>query len=371
MKFAKVTHPLERLSPHSPAAMLQLIQHIIRIAARHDRSEVNSALVDAMRDIFGIAAVTVYRCYPASRHTIVFACAGLEPAGPFSHNAYLPERRYCQPIDHDPMLQQCQKQGALVGATLPDGTDRLVFPVIRQAQLIYLIDVSLPVGFAAEQRVLLLGLVEYFGHHISLLDYSEADTLTGLANRKTFDRRLFEILGKAADDEAVRHLAGPGRRHGANGENHWLAVCDIDHFKRINDIWGHLSGDTVLVKFAQLMRESFRYDDHLFRFGGEEFITVLQPATRANAIRACERFRCAVERHVFPDAGQVTVSIGICQFKQDDTPTSVIDRADAALYWAKQNGRNRVACYDNLVISGELEARPAAPPLPAAAQLPA
>lgn len=195
--------------------MLQLVQHIIRIAARHDRTEVNSALVEAMRDIFGISGVTVYRCYPVTGNTIVFACAGLGSAGPFAHNAYLPERRYCHPIDHDLMLQQCQKQGAPVGATLPDGTDRLVFPVIRQEQLIYLIDVSLPVDLPAEQRVLLMGLIEYFGHHISLLDFSEADTLTGLANRKTFDRRLFEILGKAADDQAVRHLAGPGRRHGA------------------------------------------------------------------------------------------------------------------------------------------------------------
>jgi diguanylate cyclase (GGDEF)-like protein len=351
--------------------MLQLIQHIIRIAARHDRSEVNSALVEAMRDIFGIPAVTVYRCYPVSGGTIVFACAGLEPAGPFSHNAYLPERRFCHPIDHDPMLQRCQTQRALVGGTLPDGTDRLVFPVIRQEQLIYLIDVSLPGDLPAEQRALLIGLIEYFGHHISLLDYSEADTLTGLANRKTFDRRLFEILGKAADDRAVRHLAGLGRRHGANGDSHWLAVCDIDHFKRINDTWGHLAGDTVLVKFAQLMRESFRYDDHLFRFGGEEFITVLQPASQTNAVRACERFRGAVERHIFPDAARVTVSIGICQFKQNDTPTSVMDRADAALYWAKQNGRNRVACYDQLVASGELDAKPGTDPLPATEPPPA
>lgn len=119
------------------------------------------------------------------------------------------------------------------------------------------------------------------------------------------------------------------------------------------------------------MRESFRYDDHLFRFGGEEFITVLQPATWANAVRACERFRGAVEHHVFPDAGQATVSIGICQFKQDDTPPSVIDRADATLYWAKQNGRNLVACYDNLVTSGELEAKPAMHPLAAPERAPA
>lgn len=340
--------------------MLQLIQHIIRIAARHDRTAVNSALVEALHDIFGLPAATIYRCYPVTGKTIVFACAGLAPGGSYSRNAYLPERRHCQPLDSDPLLQRCQRESAIVGSTLDDGIERLIFPVIRQEQLIYLIDVTLPDALSAEQRVLLMGLIEYFAHHIALLDYSEADTLTGLANRKTFDRRLFEILGQANDDGSVGHLAGPGRRHATDADSHWLAVCDIDHFKRINDTWGHLSGDTVLVKFAQLMRESFRYDDHLFRFGGEEFIVVLQPASRINAIRACERFRQAIEHHAFPDVGQVRASIGICGFQSDDTPTSVMDRADAALYWAKQNGRNRVACYEDLLTTGGLANKPPA-----------
>ena len=191
--------------------MLQLIEHIIRISSKRDRTEINSALVDAMRDMFEPSALAVFRCYPCTRDTIVFACAGLGPAGQFSHNAYLPERRYCHPIDHDPLLQRCQKEQGIVRETLADGADRLVFPVIRQEQLIYLIDISLPSDFPSDRRVLLMGLVEYFGHHISLLDYGEADTLTGLANRKTFDKHLFEVLGKAADDNAVHPpcRAGP------------------------------------------------------------------------------------------------------------------------------------------------------------------
>ena len=346
--------------------MLQLIQHIIRIAARHDRTEANSALLETLQDIFGLSTTTIYRCYPVTGKTIVFACAGIAAGGAYSHNAYLPERRHCQAIAHDPLLQRCQTELAMVGEKLAHGVDRLVFPVIRQEQLSYLIDVALPDNLSAEQRVLLMGLFEYFAHQIALLDYSEADTLTGLANRKTFDRRLFEILGQAADDATVRPLAGPGRRHGTADDSHWLAVCDIDHFKRINDTRGHLSGDSVLVEFAQLLRESFRYDDHLFRFGGEEFIVVLQPASRVNAIRACERFRNAVERQVFPEAGQVRASIGICGFLRDDTPTSVMDRADAALYWAKQNGRNRTACYEDLLAAGSLAEKPLTqePPAP-------
>ena len=339
--------------------MLQLIEHIIRISSKRDRTEINSAMVDAMQDMFAPSALTLYRCYPCAGCTIVFACAGLESGKPFSHNAYLPERRYCHPIDHDLLMLRCQNERAIVRDTLADGADRLVFPVIRVDQAIYLIDITLPIDFAADQRVLLMGLVEYFGHHISLLEYGEADTLTGLANRKTFDKHLFEVLGKAAadDDNAQQHTGGPVRRRHSGNNSHWLAVCDIDHFKRINDTWGHPAGDRVLVRFGQLMRESFRYDDQLFRFGGEEFVAVLQPTSQANALRVFERFREAIERHVFPDAGHVTVSIGMCHLLPDDTPTATIDRADAALYWAKQNGRNLVACFDTLTTAGQLPAK--------------
>ncbi len=103
--------------------MLQLIEHIIRIASRRDRTEINSALVDAMRDVFDPAALAVHRCYPAAGSMIVFTCAGLGPGGQFSHSAYLPERRYCEPIDHDPLLQRCQKAQTIVREARADGAD--------------------------------------------------------------------------------------------------------------------------------------------------------------------------------------------------------------------------------------------------------
>ena len=334
--------------------MLQLIKHIIRISSKNDRTEINTALVDAMLDLFNPPAFAVYRCYLARDTSIAFSCAGLGPEGRFSHNAYLPERRHCRPISDDPLLLRCQTERSIVLETLPNGSDRLVFPVIEGEQLVYLIDISLPLVFPAKRRVLLMGLVEYFGHHISLLDYGEGDTLTGLANRKTFDKHLFEVLGKPANDETLQDPSVPHRRHNADDDRHWLAICDIDHFKRINDRHGHRVGDAALVMFAQLMRETFRYDDQLFRFGGEEFVIVLQPTTEKNAFSVLERFRIAVAAQTFADIGQATVSIGYCQLRPEDTPTAPIDRADAALYWVKKNGRNRVACHDALIQSGAL-----------------
>jgi diguanylate cyclase (GGDEF)-like protein len=235
------------------------------------------------------------------------------------------------------------------------GVHRVVFPITRLDEPIYLIDLTLPDTFTTKQRVSLMGLIEYFGNHIALLDYGEADTLTGLSSRKTFDKHLFELLGKAAADQQHGGNEPPSRRRGGDEDSrHWLAVCDIDHFKHVNDNFGHLIGDEVLIMLAQVMRHSFRFDDQLFRFGGEEFIALLQPTTPTSAFTTLDRFRKDVENQIFSRVGHVTVSIGFSHLLPNDTPTDVIDRADEALYYAKHHGRNRVECYEKLVANGEL-----------------
>lgn len=336
--------------------MLTLIDHIVRISSRRDRTEINEGLLEAMVEFFHPHRLTVYRCFSGERQIMVFACAGFGENRQFSCNAYLPERRFCAPIDRSPLLLQAKREGSLVMDTLPDGQIRLVFPIIRANRLLYLVDIVVPEDFSADMRTLLMGLVEYFGNHIALLDYGETDTLTGLFNRKTFDKHVFEVLSQAmANDQQQNQLEH--RRKGSRSGIRWLAVCDIDHFKNINDSFGHLIGDEILIMFAQLMRENFRYDDQIFRFGGEEFVVVLQPVGRENVHAAFDRFRLAVESHNFSRVGHVACTIGYSQLMPNDTPSDLIDRADEALYWAKQHGRNQTACYESLVENGSLTAK--------------
>jgi len=133
-------------------------------------------------------------------------------------------------------------------------------------------------------------------------------------------------------------------------------VLDIDHFKRINDELGHLYGDEILVRFSQLLRETFRAGDLLYRFGGEEFVAVYGVEHEEEGATPLERFRRAVERHPFPGVRQVTVSAGHTRIPDATTPAStLIDRADLALYYAKGHGRNRVCGWEALVAAGELE----------------
>lgn len=121
-----------------------------------------------------------------------------------------------------------------------------------------------------------------------------------------------------------------------------IILFDIDHFKKVNDSYGHLTGDSVLKTLAGIVRNSTRNSDFLVRWGGEEFL-VVAPMTRGEgAVVLSNRIKTAVEERSFDKVGRVTVSIGVTQFKKDDSEEAFIKRADDALYKAKKNGRNRI-----------------------------
>jgi diguanylate cyclase (GGDEF)-like protein len=132
---------------------------------------------------------------------------------------------------------------------------------------------------------------------------------------------------------------------------------DIDHFKSINDSHGHLFGDEVLLLASQIMARTLRSSDQLFRFGGEEFVIVLESLAPGGARRAFDRVREAVATHLFPQIGRVTISLGYTQIRPHDVSATCIERADAALYYAKRAGRNDARDYEELVAAGDLARR--------------
>lgn len=160
-----------------------------------------------------------------------------------------------------------------------------------------------------------------------LQSLAATDSLTGLANRRHF-------LNEA---ERRIHLLGPPRTLG-------LALIDLDHFKRINDQFGHAVGDEVLRGFAELARDNLRGDDLVARFGGEEFILLLGNSDMATLRHCVDRIRAAFARMQFdglPDGIHCTLSAGLSLIRADDDLETCIQQADQALYLAKENGRNR------------------------------
>lgn len=147
-----------------------------------------------------------------------------------------------------------------------------------------------------DQAVLLLDkLVTLYRNHVSLHDRRERDVLTKLPNRQSFDGRMLQVCEYFRNYPVQDNL---------DGQSSWIALLDIDHFKRINDTFGHLYGDEVLLIFSQLMEKHFRFNDFLFRFGGEEFVVILNLVDQANAYAVFERFREKVASHQFPTVGR-------------------------------------------------------------------
>ena len=166
-----------------------------------------------------------------------------------------------------------------------------------------------------------------------LIDKGTKDALTGLLNRRSLEKVL----------ESEIHL------HALTEGHFSVAMFDIDHFKDINDTYGHQAGDAVLTDFALLLREMTRKSDKLFRYGGEEFFIVLPGMQPDEAYHLAENIRRAFASHRFkgPIAGlQSSVSIGVASYAPElrETPGQLILRADRNLYRAKRRGRNRTEC---------------------------
>lgn len=206
---------------------------------------------------------------------------------------------------------------------------------------------------------LVLGFLKVYINYLNILNESETDTLTGLLNRRTFDNSIERIIAEHSspdNDKSESITQHPLRRGNALDFPHWLAIIDIDHFKRINDKFGHLYGDEVLLLLARTMGQIFRQHDKLFRFGGEEFVVVLDRTSEESARSVLDRLRTSIEQYHFPQVSKVTISIGFVRLDKAEASSVIIGRADQALYYAKNHGRNQVCCYDNLLIGGKLNA---------------
>jgi len=153
------------------------------------------------------------------------------------------------------------------------------------------------------------------------------DILTGAYNRTLFD----EII--AREIERVKRYNKPLS----------VIMFDIDHFKQVNDTFGHNAGDSVLKKIAYLVKRIMRKIDYFMRWGGEEFMVILGGTDREQAYTLAERIRKRIGNHTFDHIDKITVSCGVAEYREGDTENSLIKRADDAMYKAKREGRNRVA----------------------------
>jgi diguanylate cyclase (GGDEF)-like protein len=166
--------------------------------------------------------------------------------------------------------------------------------------------------------------------HAQLFEAQEenalTDELTKLPNRRALAQSFLQETQRA-------------RRH--RNPIAFLMI-DLDHFKQVNDTYGHLNGDAVLAELAQILKTSARESDVCARYGGEEFALILHETTEPGARVLAERIRAKVAAATFPGGLKLTISVGVAATEEPNLFTQLIDRADQALYAAKQGGRNQV-----------------------------
>jgi diguanylate cyclase (GGDEF)-like protein len=321
----------QQITPEAQIAALAALQRGLQQSLSLE--ELLQRVASCAAELLGTPRVTI-RLLDPSRTRLIAACRFGEPLhwnaeasfslgeGLLGWIAEQHEALRLASADDDPRFLPRPDQKAPVGAYLG-------VPLMAGQICVGVISATRVAPFVAHDEDILALLAGLCAPHVEvarLMRLAETDPLTGTLNR----RGLAEELGELPADDG-RELS--------------VVMVDVDHFKRINDQHGHVTGDQVLVSLASRLSTLVRPSDSVVRYGGEEFLLLLPGVTSAAALRIAERARAGIAVSQINDheAGlRITVSMGVAERKSGESRDVLIRRADAALYAAKQAGRNRV-----------------------------
>ncbi|WEF32311.1 GGDEF domain-containing protein [Pseudoduganella chitinolytica] len=338
--------------------MDSLLKHMVDMTGHRDHTMLDISVISAVQELAGASQARVLTLATVRDQIFVRARAVVVAGQPARMEENPDPASPGDPITCYPALANClARHESSADQMDADGRHTLWLPIWLGEKADTCLEIVNPTPYTSDTIHVIGGIVSVYRNFQNLLDYSERDSLTGLLNRKTFDDQLAKMLqASSAEQDSLSLPPGePERRQHCDEEQQWLAVVDVDHFKHVNDKFGHLYGDEVLILIANLLQSSFRAQDRVFRFGGEEFVVLLRSTTLDNAKKIIDRFRMNVEQHDFPQVGKVTVSVGFVKISAFEAPVIILGRADQALYYAKSHGRNLACHYDELVEGGLLQ----------------
>ena len=292
--------------------MPELIQHLADLTGFRDREQLDVTVVRAVNDVLHPSSLSIYRSVgePGDERWLSRARMGPGDTAPAADPPWVAFSALPR-FNDDPERRDCFTRDELI--TVGERPQTNYFPISTEREVIGVLELKTAAPLAPSDRTMVSTILRIYGNFHDLLDRSERDPLTGLLNRQTFDSALMTREPKPRAENASAAAAMPGRRAVIVESNVWLGVADIDHFKRVNDTYGHPIGDEVLLLMSRLLRSTFRYHDRLYRFGGEEFVVVLECACADQAAIAFERLRSNIERFSFPQVGHISVSVGFTQ----------------------------------------------------------
>ena len=328
--------------------MQDLIESVATLIDMRDRDDLEFTLGSVMLDVLRASAIAFWSTFRREAHVFARERVLINVDDVIAVPDVAPSAQNIAIEDLSPEAQAAYETRLSAHVVYGDGSGRHAFPLLSGSEVVALVEIMARPALKLEKQMLVSGLLRIYRSHLGILESSDTDELTGLYNRRPFDE-MFRRFGAAEPNQRRRSDAVCFSRAE-------LAIADIDHFKRVNDTFGHPYGDEVLVLISRLMRETLRDTDRLFRFGGEEFVILFSDVDAEGADAGLERFRTAVAEFAFPQVGHVTISLGVTTIRAGETGSDAYGRADAALYQSKHQGRDRLLRYETLVRDGILGA---------------
>ena len=318
-----------------------LLEIMLELSSAQGIDDLFSSFAGIMKRCYSAGSITVYEISRNRelKHDTGEPCMGaLDISG---------EGCDIEDIESDPDIFRCYKSGRILLNTSSAGlVTEILFPMAETSDDEFIIRMK---GFSGSglkngEISVLQDILRILNNQLKLIRQKDTDYLTGLLNRQALSRALARVSSEPP---------GGCRRNGYSYTR--LAIFDIDHFKEVNDRYGHMIGDEVLILFSRMLKQEMRFHDLKYRFGGEEFIIIMRDVDESKAMMLLERIRENVESRVFPIVGRLTVSAGFSIINPEEHSTVTIDRADRALYYAKNHGRNMVCSYEELVRNSLIE----------------
>lgn len=346
---------LESILKKHNAAMSNPIKFINLLAemTRHrDREIIESSLLTTLLE------------FEVASHFSLYQVLGLEPdikLGLLASASYqemiTPEELQKQhlPSDFQQAILKVIKSGKVVTLqqTPTHNYIQVIYPAFDTDGNILAILVQTTKQLDYQEKALVHGFLRIYSNYLELIEISKRDKLTGLLNRQTLESEIQRILKRNTPVSTLHSEnqtpENSRERQQKSPLTYWICILDIDHFKDVNDKYGHIYGDEVLILVARLLEKSVRECDKIFRFGGEEFVVLMRAFDQEDARLGFERIRRVIKTHQYAKIDTLTVSIGGKEIAQQNDPREVISDADNALYYAKNHGRDQVQIYEMLL----------------------
>ncbi len=286
------------------------VAHLIDMTEHDEPYRLKKTFVETIKLIIGDLKVDMFEVIYSEGEYIQRGC--LDPDRPFAAERREAVIRAC----NNHQIQQFEGDLSHSRYAIPIRID------VVTTEVLVIDGGKLTIG--ASEIEAISNIARLYQNYITLLHRYERDSLTGLMNRHSFEQQI-DLL------------------HKVHAYSYYIAMIDVDHFKKVNDTYGHLFGDDVLILIAKKLKEHFGAANfrHLFRFGGEEFVVLLE-GDEESSYNSIDSYRALIEQTDFPGVGRVTLSAGLAPINPEVPIVVSLDRADQALYEAKEGGRNRV-----------------------------